>query len=312
MTLGVQRLSRNISPSQRYDEPDLGDFHQGLAQELRALNQTIPSPATIAIPGGRAYSTTRQFGFHAGQIHMELIGESAIADDFLGWLNGPAMGGLYMGCGGMVNLSLIASAKSQGAILFDLNPFQTMFWNRIIPLIAAIPDAQTFVSVYRHAETLMSSNLTQIFGDMTIQHNYAHALEPGDKPGRALRAKLDPDDFTNTDVIEYDWLRRGYSHLHDMARAGAIGAVTLDATDAAGWKQIGDVLNKRDLKIDGIYFSNIFLFLSHPFDWSGRPNDGAWQRAIDNMRSVMAPHARIINATPTPQHRARINTALKL
>jgi hypothetical protein len=61
-----------------------------------------------------------------------------------------------------------------------------------------------------------------------------------------------------------------YAHLHEMAKAGAIGAMTLDICDREAAEQLEDFLEE---KVIVFYLSNIFRFLERERDFSGRQND---------------------------------------
>src|SRR5690606_16998873 len=78
------------------------------------------------------------------------------------------------------------------------------------------------------------------------------------------------------------WLHNGYEHLHAMARADSIGALTLDVLDPVGWKDLRDWLDHQLPLSDGftrrvgmIYISNIFLHLHGHMDWSNCEREGA-------------------------------------
>lgn len=79
------------------------------------------------------------------------------------------------------------------------------------------------------------------------------------------------------------WMNKeAYAHLHDMARRGALAALTLDVCDPYATAQLANTLNEKlpsSAKVDIIYISNIFRFLSGHSDFSNRTIEQAdpWQ-----------------------------------
>jgi len=276
---------------------------------------TLPSAQLCAVPSGRAYKIEQAPGFYISEIHTQTIGEAQAGSQFEKWILGPVWNKpphqIYMGIGGFINLSLIAGQKFKQGILFDINPVQTLYWQRLVKMIAAIPDAGTFRDFLLQSDAVMLANCRQLYDDQwDVLERTLAGIEIFARRS-ALRSPVESPDFNDPNYIEYEWLRNGYAHLHAMARRGDLTALTLDLTDTDSWAQLDRFLQDRGLCVGGLYLSNAISFLDLPHDWAGRPrNSTALQATFDNLRRVITPETHVIDASMTPIVRRRNAKAL--
>jgi hypothetical protein len=123
----------------------MSTIYKDFARGLRALDHTLPGPDMVKTPGGRAYVVGGKPYFD--DVHFEFVGEDWFSHEALRaqLARSPELQGrVYAGAAGENNLSLIAASKAPAAILFDINPFQTQFWNEFLTVLAACPEPEDF------------------------------------------------------------------------------------------------------------------------------------------------------------------------
>lgn len=261
------------------------------------------------IAGGRAYklpdATKESFPAYAAQVHIATCGELSCTDTIKGLRKHQELGryenSAYLGFAGFLNLTYIAAAKPATAILADINPFQTQFWERTIDMMAALPELPDFMNYVRNLEPILEQTISQVHmvGPYELGANYANTLS---NPVEVLpiRALLPFQDWLKEeDTPDLHWIKDGYDHLHSMAKQGKIGAVTIDVTDNAAWAQLDQHLNDQNLRVGIAYVSNVYNFVGAR----------TWRERIDTMEShKRAPIqtqnainnlARLLEDTPT-------------
>ena len=188
-----------------------------------------------------------------------------------------------MGAAGRINLNHIASSKASAAILSDINPFQTRFWEEIFKIFAIYPEPEDFAkSMLNFApefyQTLSQEFNLQALGRLPMEpmrkedpiflddenwvrntrcHSEASPFDQGTDYGDFAEwfgTHIGWEtNFVFTGDPKLDWLRNKdlYRHLHLLGKNRAVGAVTLDITDSDGCRQIREYLdNVRFTPID--------------------------------------------------------------
>lgn len=234
---------------------------------LAGANDEIPAGSTaVPVPGGRGYERVKQQGLGAGvaglyldDIHFEINAESwyvhqdlreRIATD-------PALQGrVYAGCAGQVNLDYIAASKAPAALLYDINPLQTLFWQACFDRLAQTPDRVTFARSLRPLAEEMYYKIRSLYGphaDLPLmrdpavegQYNRDSAQSPfrGMSYGRMGEwAEYRLRDRFGAAVGSWAAEDERYAHLHVLAKNDALAAVTVDVRDHAACRRIGERL----------------------------------------------------------------------
>ena len=280
------------------NDPDL----TGFGAKIAALNRTLPAPDMAALPFGRAYLnrdpdlSPGSSKFYAGKIHIAPIGEYN-HPEALKYMEAHAAGNrptLYMGAGGFINMSYIAATKPKAALLFDVNPLQMLFWNEVIDIIKQNEDVAGFLHSMRSIEHRMNYVIREQLGHVYFR---GRGLYTG--PDRAdynpLRETTPEFYFLESmnPVRDEDWWKKQdyYDHLHQMAKADAIGAITMDLFHTPSWQQLEQALPVR---ADIAYITNI---MTHP-GWTGRydpESDTIRQTGWDHIFMAAKKEGRFIN-----------------
>ena len=223
-------------------------LYRNFGTQAKAFNQDILHTRMTRLGNGdRVYLNGDQP--YAGPIHFIPIAEAyddhkqaalSVSRDTIS--NDPDLPGIYMGTAGLVNLEYMARARSPAALLYDINPVQTLFWREISGVLAETPKKENFAAYLRGVARNPQKKLSTEFCknareaypktahyDNLFKQNIGIAV-------RGLWTGEAPDFLSR-----WPWENRAgwlvnkdlYAHLHEMAKADAIGAVTLDITDRA-------------------------------------------------------------------------------
>ncbi|PZO88385.1 MAG: hypothetical protein DI626_01865 [Micavibrio aeruginosavorus] len=269
----------------------------GFAADIDKLN----SKTAVS---GMAASASGENSPYAGPIHLTVVGENiSFHKRHLEKISTAKalQGGLYAGAAGFINLSYIAASKASGAVLFDINVYQTLFWNIVFEKIARNSDKAHF----REDLSNIALDLREK-GDLqpgSIRESFAAACK---NAGTTLFKNLSED--TLPQWIEKDsrispegtWMHdsAAYAHIRSLVKGRAIGAVTLDITDRAACHHMGRYLDGDGAKIRLLYASNILNFLQpviRKTDFIGRRiSDRTQENAKANLYGWMERKGHII------------------
>ncbi len=281
-------------------EPDFTDaarntpIYEGFGAEIRRLNREIVSPFQKRFPGGRGYAKpgglhARPFDapkVYAGPVHAMSVG-GGDATDLLQQLRGKTElhGEIYMGTAGFMNLSYIGATRPGAAIFYDINPIQTLFWNHALPLIARADSGAAFLDALVESSQNLQHKVSRLFRHGGQRGMMGTDMKPGLEPDRYILFTYIGSPLTqwryHKDAPFFSWVNRPdeFAHIRAMARSDAIGAITLDALDPAGWKQIADYLATRPDgapdKVKTLFVSNIIEFLTNGMDYTWREDPNA-------------------------------------
>ena len=215
--------------------------------------------AAVAVPGGRAWLCpdrgTGALKPYFDEIHFKMYDEPwwshhALRDRLA--QKPHVQGRVYAGCAGMVNLDYIAATKAPGAVLFDINPLQTLFWNGLIAEIAAQPDNRKLGTELPRFTEELYRRIVALHGADVIRD-----MDPPEGRGRGWGSPQAPYRWMRYDDVE-NWMRgmfekaeRGrnwlgdpvkYAHVHRLCKHDAVAAVTLDICDEAACARVGEAL----------------------------------------------------------------------
>lgn len=149
---------------------------------------------------------------------------------------------MVAGAAGFFNFDMAAAGDYGAVALFDINMRQAVFWREVCRFIIANPTRAEF---RRNFEALR-------------QHDDTFYPQL-----RQLSLTMGADTFLGDSV----WANtdEGYQKIRKLAMEGRIGAVTLDINDVKRCAQLGNALrtfNNRSFKVDLVYGSNIWEFMS--------------------------------------------------
>lgn len=180
-------------------------------------------------------------------------------------------GGVYAGAAGEFNLGLIANGKASAALLFDINPFQKLFWRDFFNLVAKCPDAHSFGTRIEDFLPNFYTSLSEKFNLEAIKQlwhldigspdgEYSYYYDPY-SPVRSMKYSefvkhvQTPHPEFDTGYIfcgdaEASWIanEENYRHLHHLARENAIGFLTLDVCDEDAGAQLKAHLDKKSYR----------------------------------------------------------------
>ena len=268
----------------------------GLKTKIDELDTSLPSPDMILSGGARGYSNGYDDDFpYVGDVHFRPVSESwfthaTIQSSVL--RREQYQGRLYAGTAGEVNIDYIAASKASGAVLYDVNPWQKVFWDKFWDLLAQHDNPDDFAYAMEWFDVKLSRDLADRFNLEAIRHSqirnsiqpvevklpeigeYGHIKNEYSSPFRNDRYGEIPRHFRTmaghpdtgwscSREIELNWMQNQelYGHLHLLAREGAIAAVTLDISDALSCAELADALAQQEEKIGMLYTSNIPHYL---------------------------------------------------
>lgn len=269
-------------------------IHTGFAEGIETLNFTTTKAASVILPGvGRAYARGDDVGYYAASIHTNAISvNDAGHDDLMRDIAANrafARGGVYMGCAGFLNLSYICAMRPAAAVLFDINPLQTMFWRHVVKGLASSPTFRSFVHFMQHSGATLDQQVLKACGPVELNDA---GITPVNTTPRSIRGLFREVHVTDSypwwsDTVEWNWRGQDYPYLHMMAKNGAIGALTLDLTDAQAWDDLSNYMKTAGREVCAIYVSNALTFLERGLCWSqGEYNPHAAQSAHENFNRL--------------------------
>lgn len=247
-----------------------------LADGLKALNQTPVGPDMGLTALGRVYFNVEpeQFAgstvFYASKIHVAPVGEYGHGKSLkhIAETAQKIPCGLYMGAAGFMNFAYIAAARPKDVILFDVNPLQTLFWEKTIALIRETPDLNEFLYQMQVSGRRMRDEIEALLGPVYYRGRGLYHRQTDFSDAQPFR-ETEPEHFfriyEGMPEDEQWWKTQdAYSHIHTLAKAGRIGAVTLDLFHEPSFVQLRAFLGER--RVSMMYISNI---MRHP-NWTGR------------------------------------------
>jgi len=213
-------------------------------------------------------------------------------------------GGTYMGAAGVVNLSYIAAMRSDSAILFDINPHQKIFWDRFLKLLGEHGDKAEFLEAFEADQSALEEAIYSAIKGDTLRQRFSDSVlwKPSQRGQGALYNGWMPivTPFNRKPLGELAWFDddNHYVHVHEMAKAGQIGALTLDVCDEISVLRLVESLEGRT--VSALYISNIMRFFDKNSDWSGRNFDSdapSAQKAKRVMSNLLLEDSLIISDT---------------
>ena len=226
----------------------------GLDREAGAGNS-----AAVRVPGGRAWLCpdrgTGAWKPYFDEIHFRMYDEPwwthhALRDRLA--QRPDAQGRVYAGCAGMVNLDYIAATKAPAAVLFDINPLQTLFWRGLAALIARQSDHRALGAELPRFTEALYHRIVALHGPDVIRD-----MDPPEGRGCGWGSPQAPYRWMRYDDVEH-WVRgmfdnreRGrnwlgdpvkYAHVHQLCKYDAVAAVTLDIRDSAACARVAERL----------------------------------------------------------------------
>ncbi len=272
-------------------------IHRGFADNIHILNDKTARICALPTESGPRQP-------YAGPIHVTVVGENvsfhkrhieAVASK-------PALqGGLYAGAAGFINMSYIASSKSAAAFLFDINAYQTLFWNLVFEKVRRSAYADDFRKDF--SNIAHDIRLAQKGHPSALRENFAAVCHGArttlfkDLPEEKLSQWIEQESRTSP---EGRWMHDQslYTHIHKLALNNAIGAVTLDITNHAACAQVEKNLRDNSSSVRLLYASNILNFLQPVIrrtDFIGRSiSDRTQQSTQANLYRWMERNGHII------------------
>lgn len=264
------------------------------------LNKSLPSEQMVDLPPlGRAYKKDNDYGVYAGLVHAKVIGEPGHESMLRALAKKPRLGQAYLGAAGWINLSYIAATQAPYGLMIDVNPLQTLLWQKTFGMVAVSPTPQDILPRMSRLKERMSVDIRNAFGDCVLSEN---DIQRSRIPLKTLHMMRDswPTDIgvwmECSDAPETQWLHKNYGHLHNMAKNDRLAALTIDLTDAAAWDELAENLKPQNIKFGTIYSSNIFDFLGSGNGWTGqtafRSSD---YYAVQNLKKVLTDDPLILD-----------------
>ena len=167
--------------------------------------------------------------------------------------------GIYMGTAGLMSLNHLAASESQAAVLFDINPLQTVFWRHVLKALRSEATPAGFFDRLKDPD--FENNLLQDLGSLTktlkygIYRNYGRTLKENIE--RLLSKEIDGTDWREEDSI---YQENNYNHVRALAMRNAIAPVTMDLSDPAALFSVDAAVRKAGphAYLACQYLSNIF------------------------------------------------------
>ncbi len=262
------------------------------ASVIDSLDKTIEHDQqnllAFASGGGRAY-LHKPGQYYGGEIFFGNRGE-----EHYGKVKGfetseKYKGGIYMGGAGIINLSYIAAMCSDAGILFDVNPHQKIFWDVFLKLLAECEDKVEFAKLNKDAEETIRLRVLAAAENETL-HQYFYGVSNPHTAGNHYRSSMSylgampiVSPFVRKPPAELIWYDddEHYNYVHQLAKAGKIGSLTLDVCDEISIASVVKVLG--DTRLACLYVSNIFTFFENGSDWTDRNFSG---RPIPTVQSA--------------------------
>ena len=266
--------------------------HVHIASDIAALNQSVISPDMVSLPIGRGYQfngVSTDAPVHVQAIMPSFLNQGALLSEFEKCADQNSCD-FYMGVGGLMNLSYIATLKPKAALLVDVNPVQTLFWQQIFADLKTHKRPKDFLKAARRCEDNLRDVLKTAFdGDVDIAGT--QNVERFINGQTILNLQQDFPSWLKINLPDRGWfVGAQYDVLHEMAANGALGALTLDIADVSACNELADFTNSKNLKADFFHVSNIFDFMRGGVDWVGREGSPSLaQITQQNVRSLLKP-----------------------
>lgn len=260
-----------------------------LAERISDINQTVVSPHMVSLPIGRGYYLGDEYtddAVHVSAIVPSLINQRRLIHEFADAVGHRPRPDLYVGVGGMMNLSYISAIRPKAAILIDVNPLQTMFWQQVFNDIADNKKPRGFKKAARKTEAKLKETLTERFESSGLEHT--QNIESFINGTRLIRLSEGFEGFVSTALVDRFWLLpENYVLLRQLAGEGNLASLTLDIADEPACQQFAHVLDSFDLGADFFHVSNVLNFMNSKYDWVGREgNSGLLEQAIRNIELI--------------------------
>ncbi|HNQ92291.1 MAG TPA: hypothetical protein PKI93_05095 [Alphaproteobacteria bacterium] len=268
------------------------------APGLEELKYKPTEGLSIAIPGGVGY-LKGEF-IHADQIHLAPVAEGnhMKALDFLsGKTRKRPM--VYVGVGGMINFGYIARLKPDHVVLFDVNPLQTLFWEKCIERIPK-NNLDQFIKFVSSSENLMADQLKNRFHDVSfsIEDCISYKYSIVDMPtsphewSRGFFRRMSPKLWAQgIDGIDHTWRTEdGYQTIKDLVATGNFETITLDIFDEERCHLVGEMVSRMGFETGVIYLNSLHRFLNRETDWTGR-------RGLDTSETTFRRNASLLLPT---------------
>ncbi len=265
---------------------------EGFRESIDKLNLETVSSSQVLLPHGygRAYLYDSTDSYYGDEIHIQSIMEEHKNRIQAASKDASLKGGIFAGAAGFVNLSYMGAAQSSAGILYDFNAHQKIFWDELLNVIAESPSLEKFQSTMPSTlkNVMFKINTLEVCEDLETVGRFTRLAQERKNLGTCSSREIRKQNATKLRDFKsekefLDWMQKSvsdkadtqwknyYSHLHEMAKAGAIGTMTFDICDNKAGDQLADCLEE---KISLLYVSNIFRFLTTETDFANRENDG--------------------------------------
>lgn len=258
------------------------DIKTGFADQAARLHEKTSLLSRVAGENGGLES-------YAGPVHMGVVGENiACHEDHMRTIaSTPALKyGIHAGAAGFINLAYMAHSKAAAGLLFDINAYQTLFWNIVFEKIRACKTAKSFreslLDIEDDIETVASERfsrtLRKVFQDKCDSNG--GACIKGLPPPKLERWITSGSAEMPESAWMYDQIQ--YAHIRNMVLNNAIAAITLDITSRKACDQVKRFLDDSKAAIRLLYVSNILNFMEPQIrstDFIGRPLKTDMQKA---------------------------------
>lgn len=194
-----------------------------------------------------------------------------------------AQGG-HFGVGGWFNLDVMAARKSRFGVLFDKNPEMVRVHGLTLEILAASKDRQDFVR--RFAEKIAIDAAA-----------YDWEFREGQKDQSILRDELTrPGSWLSSD--------ENFDHIWTMAAEGRILSLRTDVRNTAVFAAIAVWMQRRGLRSDTVYLSNILDWLSVARLLNGNIEENR-RLYFDSIGRILGPSTHVVEAHEIPLAKGR-------
>lgn len=258
---------------------------------LRDLDHRLAGDSQCAIPTGRAYVGAN--GPYADKIHVIPFAEKL--------QNLPsAEPRLYMGTAGLMNFGHLRDIKPDYAILFDVNPFQIVFWNVVLSALRHNDTMEGFRQVLNYAEVISRRIISRKLGHIEFSSagSWTEVLNQDDGVSLSRKAFTSSAASFSSYLDSISFSQEDYAFIKSMAEQGRIGTLTLDVFDPKAWEQLSAHLKELHaedasvpLKADSLYLSSVLRFADNHSDWTGRTLKDL---SMEGLSAILDPSAGMV------------------
>jgi hypothetical protein len=320
-------------------------IYKSFADYIEPLNYLSVGPNCGLTEEGRAYYDSRN-QFYFSWIHFKRNSEGCMDHERIAEYihkTPELQGRIYAGTAGEANLEYIAASRSPAAILYDINPYQRLFWKEFFARVAESENPEHFVDSMKmfgieceanilkqfstpyitegnHLEYITLEEAPSIYEYSRIFENNMVYNEFYKKFGTALGRQDTRRVYAHSEIVNIIRNPDLYNHIHRLAKANAIGFLTLDIADPDSCQQLAEALEQFGEKIGLLYTSNIIYYFNYsnlewsqarakefvPRDFCNRPvTPNTIESVFANLRSLVAPEAHIIRFDTCVGHSSR-------